>query len=74
MGDVRTIDQLLAAGNTVSMIGGRQGVAIGYLEEVAYREGLFDRGGLEALADGVPRRRLRRYLRALLTDSFGTAT
>ncbi|MDH3241768.1 MAG: hypothetical protein OEO83_14005 [Alphaproteobacteria bacterium] len=52
MGDAGTIDQLLAAGNTVSVIEGRQRVAIGHLEEVAYREGFFDWGGLDALAGG----------------------
>jgi glucose-1-phosphate thymidylyltransferase len=69
--DAGTIDQLLAAGNYVSMIESRQGMAIGCLEEIAYRKGFIGREELEVLADGIPQPRLQSYLRDLLTDDFG---
>ncbi len=66
--DAGTIDQLLAAGNYVSVIESRQGVAIGCLEEVAFRQGFIDRGQLAELADAVPQSFLQKYLRDLLSE------
>lgn len=65
--DTGTHDSLLDAAQFVSVIEQRQGLKIACLEEIAFRQGWLDRGGLEAAAVAHGKSRYAAYLRRLIS-------
>ena len=66
--DSGTHDSLLDAANFIATIEHRQGTKIACLEEVAYRAGYLDHGGLATLVDSMPRSGYRTYLEEILAE------
>ena len=63
--DTGTHDSLIQAGELVRTIEQRQGLRIGCLEEIAYRQGYIDRDQLAALGQAQGSSEYGRYLQAL---------
>ena len=68
--DAGTHRSLLEAGNFVEAIEERQGLKIGCLEEIAWREGWIDDSGLRDLADRYGKSSYGTYLASLLTEGW----
>jgi glucose-1-phosphate thymidylyltransferase len=66
--DSGTHDSLLDAANFIATIEHRQGTKIACLEEIAYRAGHLDHGGLSALVAGMPNSGYRAYLEQILAE------
>ena len=64
--DTGTAGSLMQAGQFVQVIEERQGLKIGCVEEVAWREGFIDDAGLEALAEPLRKSGFGEYLLGLL--------
>ncbi|PHV70884.1 glucose-1-phosphate thymidylyltransferase [Sporanaerobium hydrogeniformans] len=64
--DTGTPEALLKAANFVEMVQKMQGVAIGCIEEVAYKKGFITKSQLVALAEKMGRNQYGNYLRGLL--------
>ncbi len=68
--DTGTFDSLMQAGTFVQVIEQRQGLKIGCIEEVAYRMGYLDEGGLRAVAAPLVKSGYGDYLLNLLRPEF----
>jgi glucose-1-phosphate thymidylyltransferase len=66
--DMGTVDDLMSAGEFVQVVEQRQGLKIGCVEEVAWREGLIDDAQLVALAEPLRKSGYGDYLLGLLDD------
>lgn len=66
--DTGTIDSLTAAGQFVQVVEQRQGLKIGCIEEVAWREGFITSEQLAALAEPLRKSGYGDYLRQLIGD------
>ena len=64
--DTGTFESLMEAAQFVQIIERRQGLKVGCIEEVAYRQGFIDAAQLEALAAPLVKSGYGAYLRALL--------
>jgi glucose-1-phosphate thymidylyltransferase len=64
--DTGTVDSLMAAGEFVQVVEQRQGLKIGCIEEIAWREGFIDDDGLRAVAEPLRKSGYGEYLLALL--------
>ena len=64
--DTGTFESLMEAAQFVQIIERRQGLKLGCIEEVAYRQGFIDAAQLEALAAPLVKSGYGAYLRALL--------
>ena len=64
--DTGTFASLMQAGQFVQVIEERQGLKIGCLEEVAWREGFIDDAGLRRLAEPLRKSGYGEYLLGLL--------
>jgi len=64
--DTGTVDSLMAAGEFVQVVEKRQGLKIGCIEEMAWREGLIDDEGLRAVAEPLRKSGYGDYLIGLL--------
>ncbi len=68
--DTGTFDSLMQAGTFVQVIEQRQGLKVGCIEEVAYRMGFIDEGGLRAVAAPLVKSGYGDYLLSLLRPEF----
>jgi glucose-1-phosphate thymidylyltransferase len=66
--DTGTIDSLMAAGEFVQVVEKRQGLKVGCIEEIAWRQGFIDTSQLLVLAEQLKEKWIRRIFRA---NSFG---
>jgi glucose-1-phosphate thymidylyltransferase len=66
--DTGTVDSLMAAGEFVKVVEQRQGLKIGCIEEVAWREGFIDSDQLRALAEPLRKSGYGDYLLGLLDE------
>jgi glucose-1-phosphate thymidylyltransferase len=66
--DTGTQESLLDAAVFIAAIEQRQGLKIACLEEIAYRRGYLDRGGLERALRAMPASPYRDYVRCLLDE------
>lgn len=64
--DTGTFASLMQAGQFVQVIEDRQGLKIGCIEEVAYRNGFIDKGQLSALADELIKSGYGLYLKSIM--------
>ncbi len=64
--DTGTHESLLEAANFIATIEARQGLKIGCIEEIAFRQGYVDRDGYRALIDACPNCGYREYLERML--------
>jgi glucose-1-phosphate thymidylyltransferase len=64
--DTGTVDSLMAAGEFVQVVEQRQGLKIGCIEEIAWRQGWIDDAQLLALADPLRKSGYGSYLAALI--------
>ena len=64
--DTGTVDSLMSAGEFVRVVEHRQGLKIGCIEEIAWREGFIDDDQLRALAGPLLKSGYGNYLMALL--------
>jgi len=64
--DTGTFESLMEAAQFVQIIERRQGLKVGCIEEVAYRQGFIDAAQLEALAAPLVKSGYGAYLRTLL--------
>jgi glucose-1-phosphate thymidylyltransferase len=64
--DTGTVDSLMAAGEFVQVVEQRQGLKVGCIEEIAWRQGWIDDAQLLALADPLRKSGYGSYLAALL--------
>jgi glucose-1-phosphate thymidylyltransferase len=69
--DTGTHESLLDAANFIATIEARQGLKIGCIEEIAFRQGFVDREGFRALVESCPRCGYREYLERMLTEGAG---
>ena len=69
--DTGTFASLMQAAAFVQVVEERQGIKVGCIEEVAYREGYIDEEQLRALAEPLLKSGYGEYLLDLLTDSQG---
>jgi glucose-1-phosphate thymidylyltransferase len=67
--DTGTVDSLMSAGEFVRVVEHRQGLKIGCIEEIAWREGFIDDDQLRALAGPLLKSGYGDYLVALLEDA-----
>ena len=72
--DTGTIDSLMAAGEFVRVLEQRQGLKVGCVEEVAWREGYISDGDLRGLAESLRKSGYGDYLISLLDDPTGRPT
>ena len=72
--DTGTIDSLMAAGEFVQVVEQRQGLKIGCIEEVAWRDGFIDDEQLRALAEPLRKSGYGDYLLGLLEHGPGDLT
>lgn len=66
--DTGTVDSLMAAGTFVQVVEQRQGLKIGCIEEIAWREGFISADQLRALADPLRKSGYGDYLLGLLGE------
>lgn len=66
--DTGTHDSMLAAGNFIETVEKRQGVKIGCVEEIAYRNGFIDRSQFRKIIDGMAHNSYREYLREIMRE------
>ncbi|MBU6146889.1 MAG: glucose-1-phosphate thymidylyltransferase RfbA [Actinomycetales bacterium] len=66
--DTGTVDALMSAGEYVRVVEQRQGLKIGCLEEIAWREGFIDDAALISAAEPLHKSGYGQYLLALLAD------
>jgi glucose-1-phosphate thymidylyltransferase len=66
--DTGTFQSLMAAGQFVQVIEERQGLKIGCIEEVAYRQGFIDKEGLKALAMPLVKSGYGEYLISIIEE------
>jgi len=66
--DTGTHESLLEAANFIATIEARQGLKIGCIEEIAFRQGYVDRDGYRALVEACPNCGYREYLERMLDD------
>ena len=66
--DTGTFESLMQAGQYVQVIENRQGLKIGCIEEIAYRQGFIDKEGLTALAQSLLKSGYGQYLLNLLKN------
>jgi glucose-1-phosphate thymidylyltransferase len=66
--DTGTVDSLMAAGEFVQVVEQRQGLKVGCIEEIAWRQGWIDDAQLLALAQELLKSGYGRYLAGLLED------
>jgi glucose-1-phosphate thymidylyltransferase len=66
--DTGTHESLLEAANFIATIEARQGLKIGCIEEIAFRQGFIDRDGMQALIDDCPNCGYRDYLVQILEE------
>ncbi len=64
--DTGTVDSLMAAGEFVQVVEQRQGLKVGCIEEIAWRQGWIDDAQLLALAQPLLKSGYGRYLAGLL--------
>jgi len=69
--DTGTHQSLLQASNLIEVVEQRQGLLVGSIEEVAYRMGFVDAGGLRALATPLAASEYGRYLLELADGASG---
>jgi glucose-1-phosphate thymidylyltransferase len=69
--DTGTFESLMQAAAFVQVVEERQGIKIGCIEEVAYREGYIDEAQLRALAEPLRKSGYGEYLLELLNDPEG---
>jgi len=72
--DTGTVDSLMAAGEFVQVVEKRQGLKIGCIEEVAWREGFIDDEGLRAVAEPLRKSGYGDYLLGLLEGQSNPGT
>jgi len=66
--DTGTVDSLMAAGEFVQVVEKRQGLKVGCIEEMAWREGFIDDAGLRAVAEPLRKSGYGDYLLSLLGE------
>jgi glucose-1-phosphate thymidylyltransferase len=69
--DTGTFESLMQAASFVQVLEERQGIKVGCIEEVAYREGYIDEEQLRALAEPLLKSGYGEYLLELLNDPEG---
>ncbi len=69
--DTGTFEGLMESAQFVHVVGERQGLKIGCVEEIAWRNGWIDDGELEGLARPLEKSGYGEYLRRLLDDGRG---
>jgi len=67
--DTGTVEDMNSASQFVQVIEERQGIRIGCIEEVAYREGFIDDAQLQVLAEGLAKSGYGRYLLNVLDEA-----
>ncbi len=67
--DTGTVDDMNAASQFVQVIEERQGIRIGCIEEVAYRQGFIDDAQLQTLAESLAKSGYGRYLMNVLEEA-----
>ena len=67
--DTGTVEDMNSASQFVQVIEERQGIRIGCIEEVAYRQGFIDDAQLQVLAEGLAKSGYGRYLLNVLEES-----
>ena len=67
--DTGTVADMNSASQFVQVIEERQGIRIGCIEEVAYREGFIDAAQLQVLAEGLAKSGYGRYLLSVLEEA-----
>ena len=67
--DTGTVEDMNAASQFVQVIEERQGIRIGCIEEVAYRQGFIDEAQLQVLAEGLAKSGYGRYLLNVLEEA-----
>ncbi|HUR48120.1 MAG TPA: glucose-1-phosphate thymidylyltransferase RfbA [Acidimicrobiales bacterium] len=67
--DTGTVADMNSASQFVQVIEERQGIRIGCIEEVAYREGFIDAAQLQVLAEGLAKSGYGRYLTSVLEEA-----
>ncbi len=70
--DTGTVDSLTAAGEFVQVVEKRQGLKIGCIEEIAWRQGWIDDGQLTTIAQPLCKSGYGEYLLQLVADSSHT--
>jgi glucose-1-phosphate thymidylyltransferase len=66
--DTGTIDSLMAAGEFVQVVEKRQGLKVGCIEEIAWRQGFIDTKQLLALAEQLKKSGYGAYLEQIVSD------
>jgi glucose-1-phosphate thymidylyltransferase len=69
--DTGTFESLMQAASFVQVVEERQGIKVGCIEEIAYREGYIDEDQLRALAEPLLKSGYGEYLLDLLNDPEG---
>jgi glucose-1-phosphate thymidylyltransferase len=66
--DTGTFDSLIQAGNFIQVIEQRQGLKVGCIEEIAYRQNFIDKEQLLSLAKPLEKSGYGIYLKKLLEE------